>query len=175
MSMESGPKPGKGIPAKGYSLEKFKENEKKIDAARPLADQKPFAGRADPSDIMGAKFDVIAGRQERARLLDLAQEDALKEDTARTLNKMGTAPNTQEKNMTRVGDFKRIVLVTESGNRYIVQKDPKGGYLVANFNAGTIEAVPANEIENSTVTVGQQLFFGKGAHTSPIKSGQRFS
>ena len=112
----------------------------------------------------------------RGRLMDLAHEEAEAEDTVRSSNKNETAASNTEKEKTplRVGDFQRLILETESGNTYIVQKSPTNeGYLIANFREGTIVAVPSTEIENSTIIEGEQFFFER-RQTSTIKSAKTY-
>lgn len=94
----------------GYSRESFDNNEKKIDEARDKAKLKPFGGRADPSDIMGAKWDYMAGKQERERLLNLAHDEALRENVARDKSEQ----KNKEENPISIKD--RINLLDEISN-----------------------------------------------------------
>lgn len=117
----------------GYSREAFDQNEQKIDDARLLADMKPFGLRADPADIMIARMEYLSGKQERERLTGLAYEEAVAEDKKRSQESSASF---------RIADFSRVVLKTESGNSYIIQRNPSGpGHLVVNINGGTIEQI----------------------------------
>ncbi len=152
-------------PEKMYSREVFEENEKKIDASRELARPPVFSGRADPGDIMAAKIRYLSGKDERSRLLSLAHEEALSENIQ----------HSKEQKVVRVGDYDRIVLNTESGNKYIIQKNPSGqGYLVANMKEGVIELISSDKIENSQIKRGEVFYFGNGANTSAVTSGEVF-
>lgn len=160
----------------GYSREAFEENEKRIDAARELAQLKPFGAvprvGIDPSDIITAKLEYGAGKQKRDKLLGQAYDDAIQEDALRSASG-NEANQSQQEKILRVGDFSRIVLETVSGNKYVIQRNPEGeGYLIANFNSGLIEAVSTEQIENAQVVKGQQLLFGNGGNTSAIASAQ---
>lgn len=148
----------------GYSREAFDANEKKIDEVRKKASLKPFGGKADPSDIMSAKFDYLAGRQKRDGLLGLAHEEALKENDERL-----------EKTGMRIGDYKGLIIETESGNRYIIQRKQSGeGYLIANFNTGVISEVESVELENTSIVKDGVLLLGSAGHTSPVKSAKGY-
>ncbi len=155
----------------GYSRKAFEENEKQIDATRKLAKLSPFGGRPanmagkeiDPGEIVSAKFNYVAGKQKREELLNQAHTEALQLDNSYSLNE------SRGENSLRVGDFSRIVIESTSGNKYVIQKNPDGeGFLIANFNKGSIQVVSKEQIENAQITKGEQLFFGDGANTTPI-------
>ena len=55
--------------SEGYSRKAFEENEKKISEARKTAKLTPFEGYADPADIMSARFEYAAGKEEGKDLL----------------------------------------------------------------------------------------------------------
>ncbi|KKQ48231.1 MAG: hypothetical protein US67_C0040G0002 [Candidatus Woesebacteria bacterium GW2011_GWD1_38_10] len=83
--------------------------------------------------------------------------------------------HSKEQKVVRVGDYDRIVLNTESGNKYIIQKNPSGqGYLVANMKEGVIELISSDKIENSQIKRGEVFYFGNGANTSAVTSGEVF-
>lgn len=147
----------------GYSREAFDKNEEKIDKARDLAKEKTFGFRADPADVMGAKWDYIAGKQERERLIGLAQEDAAKENI-----------NRSEKVGMRIGDYAGLVVETESGNKYIIQKRDNDTSMVANFNTGLISDIQFSEISDIFVKKGEQLSLGSLGITSPVKSAKGY-
>lgn len=148
----------------GYSREAFEKNEKKINETRDLAREKPFGFRADPGDVMSAKWNYMAGKQERERLLDLAHDEANKENSERSEGK--------SKKLT---DFAKLVIETESGNRYIIQQDKSGEkYMVANFNTGDISEIPTVELEDTMIVKGKSVSFGSFGHTSSVKSAKGY-
>ncbi len=55
----------------GHSREAFDKNEEKIDDARELARENAFGGRAEPGDIMSAKFSYMAGKQASGVIIQL--------------------------------------------------------------------------------------------------------
>lgn len=150
----------------GYSREAFDANEKKIDEVRETASLKPFGGRprdminVDPADVISAKMAYMSGKQERKRLLDLAHDEALVENSLHT-----------EGPKTKIGDWMNLKIETESGNTYIIQRNKQGDkYLVANFNTGTIGEIDATELSEVTIIKGKSLSLGSYGHTSPIKN-----
>lgn len=146
----------------GYSKEAFDANEKKIDEVRPLAGQKTFGGRGDPTDILDAKWKYLAGKEERKRLIDQAHDEAIKENESRT-----------EKPKSKIGNFSNLRLETESGNVYIIQKNTSGDrFLVANFNTGFIDEIDVSEIADIPIVIGKSLSLGKLGQTSAIKAGR---
>jgi len=148
----------------GYSKEAFENNEKNIDKVRDLARHRPFSGRGDPVDILSARWNYIAGKEKRKKLLDQSHDEAIKENTDRSESKSA-----------KLVDFQKLIIETESGNRYIIQKGESGEkYMIANFNTGDIMEVPSVELENTLITRGKSVSFGAFGNTSAVKSAKGF-
>ena len=106
--------------SEGYSREAFEENERKIDDARELARLKPFGARptginADPGDIMDARFQYLGAKNERERLKEQAQKEAIQEDAARSKSvKPQSSSQEKENPFITVKEYSAITLETES-------------------------------------------------------------
>jgi len=152
----------------GYSREAVEANEAFIDENRELASGRAFNGNTDPSDIISAKFNYNSGKERRKELEAEAWDEAIVENDARNAGETKESPKSF-----RVGDFSKIVLKTDTGNTYTIQKSSDGErYSILNERTGLVIEVSNQQIADQRIAQGVGLLFGNGGNTSPVISGK---